>query len=125
MSPNDKRSRDAAGLLAKLFAPEIRSWRGREPLWKVFWGYGVLVSAVIAAFYAGAIYGDYVALQHLLFFCAGAYSVWILVSVWRCAGNTTEPFWGLMARLLIIAWAINVVLVLAFLEIGLIGRSVG
>jgi hypothetical protein len=33
------------------FAAELRAWRGEEPIWKVFRGYGVLVSIVLAIVY--------------------------------------------------------------------------
>ena len=26
------------------FEPEVRAWRGQQPLWKVFWVYGVVLS---------------------------------------------------------------------------------
>ena len=34
---------------ADFFAAEIRAWRGEEPLWKVFWVYGVATSVTIVA----------------------------------------------------------------------------
>lgn len=109
----------------RFFAAEIRAWRGEEPLWKVFWGYGVIVSAMIAAVYALALYAGHVALQQLLIACAAAYSAWILVSVWRCADNVRERFWGLLARLLTVAWAANVIMVLTFLQLDLIAKYLG
>jgi len=101
------------------FATEIRSWRGEEPLWKVFWGYGVVTSGILTAIYAAAIYNVYVALQQALLLCFAAYTIWILISVWRCAGNTQERFWGLLARFLTVAWAGNTIMVLTFLQIDL------
>lgn len=110
---------------ADFFATEIRSWRGEEPLWKVFWGYGIVASGILAAFYAIAIYADRVALQQVLLLGFAAYTVWILVSVWRCAKNTQERFWSLLARLLTVAWAGNVVMVLIFLQLDLITKYLG
>ena len=115
----------AASFFLKFFAPEIRAWRGEEPLWKVFWGYGVVVSGIIAALYALAIYAGQVALEQGLLLCAAAYSAWILVSVWRCAKNTREKFWGLLARLLTVAWAGNVIMVLTFLQLDLVAEYLG
>ncbi len=85
----------------------------------MFWGYGVVTSAIIAAFYAGASYIEQIALQQILLLCFAGYTVWILVSVWRCAKNTKEDFWGLLARLLIVAWAGNTIMVLIFLQLDL------
>jgi hypothetical protein len=47
----------------------------------------------------------------------GAYTVWIVVSVWRCAFNVEKPMYGQMARALTVAWAINALMVLGFLEL--------
>jgi len=94
-------------------------WRGHGPLWKVYWLYGVLGSFVLALILLllmqrGAI--DSVWFQ-LVLLLLGAYTVWIVVSVWRCAFNVGNPTYGHMARALTVAWAINALLVLGFLEI--------
>ena len=94
-------------------------WRGRGPLWKVYWLYGVLGSTVLALILfllmqRGAI--DSVWLQIVLLLLA-AYTVWIVVSVWRCASNVENPLYGQMARALTVAWAINALMVLVFLEL--------
>lgn len=115
----------AASFFLKFFAPEIRAWCGEEPLWKVFWGYGVVVSGIIAVLYALAIYAGQVALEQGLLLCAAAYSAWILVSVWRCTKNTREKFWGLLARLLTVAWAGNVIMVLTCLQLDLVAEYLG
>jgi len=115
----------AGAFVARFLEPEIRAWRGKEPLWKVFWGYGVIVSGVIAVFYALAIYTDQVALQQILLLVSAGYSAWILISVWRCADNMLERYWGLFARLLTVAWAGNVVMVLTFLQFDLIAKYLG
>jgi hypothetical protein len=39
---------------ADFFAAEIRAWHGEEPLWKVFWVYGVATSVTIVALYVVA-----------------------------------------------------------------------
>ncbi|MCC6890143.1 MAG: hypothetical protein IT536_16560 [Hyphomicrobiales bacterium] len=111
-----------AGFLADFFAVERRAWRGEEPLGKVFWGYGVLASTAIAALYVVAHYTDQIAMQQILLPCFAAYTVWILVSVWRCAAHAREAFWGLMARLLTVVWAANTVMVLGFLQLDLLAR---
>jgi hypothetical protein len=102
------------------FAPELRAWRGEQPLRTVFWGYGVAASGALIALYVIAFYVDHIGLRQALLLCFAAYTVWILVSVWRCANNTSEPFWGLMARLLTVAWACNTILIVVFLQLNLI-----
>ena len=63
-----------------------------------------------------------VVLSLLLAFAA--YTAWILVAVWRCAANA-PPFWGALARWLTVAWAANAALLIGFLEIDLLARSLG
>lgn len=114
----------ATCFLTAFFAPEIRVWHGTEPLWWVFWGYGVLVSAALIAVEALALYRDYVAQQQIMLVCFAMYTVWILVSVWRCA-EYAHPFWGPLARWLTIAWAGNAILTIVFLQLDLAARYIG
>ena len=46
-----------------------------------------------------------------------AYTVWIVIAVWRCAFNVRDERLGHIARALTVAWAINASLVLGFLEL--------
>lgn len=94
-------------------------WRGHGPLWKVYWLYGVLGSNVLGAILLllirqGALGTFWFQIVWLLL---AAYTVWIVVSVWRCAFNVENPLYGHMARALTVAWAINALLVLGFLEL--------
>ena len=102
------------------FAAEIRSWHGEEPLWKVFWVYGVATSVTIVVPYVVAFYDGHMALRQVLLPCFAAYTAWILVSVWRCASNTNEKLWSKLARFLTVAWAGNTILVLIFLQLNLL-----
>ena len=94
-------------------------WRGHGPLWKAYWLYGVLGSNVLALILLllmqrGAI--DSVWFQIVLLVLA-AYTIWIVVSVWRCASNVENALYGQMAKALTVAWAINALMVLGFLEL--------
>jgi hypothetical protein len=106
--------------VARVFAPEIRAWRGQERLWKVFWLYGVATSSVLIAVYVFAFVVERVALRQTLVICFAPYTAWTLVSVWRCANNVREQFWGVLARFLTVAWAFNTIIILVFVEINLI-----
>ncbi len=112
------------GFLAAFFAPEIRAWYGAEPLWKVFWVYGVLVSSALIAAGAFAVYRNQIAQQQIMLVCFAAYTVWILVSVWRCA-EAAHPFWGPVARWLTVTWAGNTILTILFLQLDLAARYLG
>jgi len=94
-------------------------WRGEGPLWKVYWLYGVLGSNVLALILLLLVRADAVATLwfQIVWLLLAAYTVWIVVSVWRCAFNVENPMYGHMARALTVAWAINALMVLAFLEL--------
>jgi hypothetical protein len=109
-----------AKFVADFFATEISAWHGEEPLWKVFWVYGVATSVTVVALYVVAFYDGRMALRQVLLPCFAAYTAWILVSVWRCAGNTNEKLWSTLARFLTVAWAGNTILVLTFLQLNLL-----
>jgi hypothetical protein len=113
-----------AGVLAVFFEPEWRAWHGAQPLGKVFWGYGICISALFVLFYASALYENRPLVQQLMLPSFAAYTIWILVSVWRCAPNST-PVWGLLARWLTVAWAANTFLVLVALQADLVVRYLG
>ena len=95
-------------------------WHGEEALWKVFWVYGVATSVTIVALYVVAFYDGRMALRQAPLSCFAAYTAWILVSVWRCASNTNEKFWGTLACFLTVAWAGNTIFVLIFLQLNLL-----
>ena len=105
---------------AAFFAAELRAWRGEQPLWKVFWIYGVVTSSVLITLYVIAFYADRAALRQVLLLCFALYTAWILISVWRCANNTEERVWGLFARFLTVAWACNTIMIVVFLQFNLI-----
>jgi hypothetical protein len=107
--------------LRLFFAPERRAWRGEAPLPLVFWGYGVIASACLAGLYAAAVFGQRLVQQQVLLIVFAAYTAWILVAVWRCAARA-DPFWGVPARWLTVAWAGNTALVLLFLQLDLLIR---
>ncbi len=111
-----------AALLRASFATELRAWRGEEPLWKVFWVYGVLVSIALALFYLLAMDEKRIIVQQALLIALAGHTVWILVAIWRCAANSP---WGSLARGLTVAWAANTVLLLLFLQVDLIAAYMG
>jgi hypothetical protein len=96
----------------------MRYWHGEGPLWRVFWVYGVAAS-IAAGLPIAILAGNGRISPTVTAFAIGfglLYTIWILVSVWRCAFNVRgrtlgQPpeFWGLLARALTIGWAINFV----------------
>jgi hypothetical protein len=107
-----------AGLL-RFFEPELRAWYGLLALWKAFWGYGVVASSVMIGLYAMAAVEHRLAVQQVLLIFFPVYTVWIVVSVWRCA-EASEPHWQLIARCLTVAWVGNAFMVVLFLQLDLL-----
>ena len=102
-----------------LFEPEWRALTGRAALGRVFWVYGVLVSAGLALLFLLAREAGRADLQQILLILFLAYTTAIRVAVWRCAEYAAAP-WGIIARALTVAWALNTLLLLLFLQIELI-----
>ena len=76
----------------------VSSWRGLEPLWKVYWLNFVLVGICI-----GRIGEGLVGSQSLIFLClylvlAIAFYTWSITCIWRCSFNTSSKIWGYLAR---------------------------
>jgi hypothetical protein len=97
-------------------------WRGHGPLWKAYWLYGVLGSNVLAIILFWLIKRGSLATlwSQIVLALLAAYTVWIVVSVWRCAFNVEKPLYGHMARALTVAWALNASMVLGFLQLQLL-----
>ncbi len=106
-------------LLARLFSREIEIWRGEAPLAPVFWGYGVALSSVLLGSYGATIYFVWPRAEQFLLICLGLYTLWILVAIWRCSAHPNS-IWNLLARMLTVAWAVNVALILLFRELDLL-----
>lgn len=118
----DRRSGREADLarMRAFLAPEIACWRGERPLKTIFWGYGVLGSTAFGLLYALSMFGGRIMLQQVLLPCMALYTFWLLVSLWRSSKTATNPFWGPVARQLAVAWALNTIMVLTFLQLELI-----
>ncbi len=113
------KSSEGNHLTTALFEIPARAWHGEEKLGRVFWGYGVFVSSSLILLYIITLYGEYLISQQILLLCFAPYTVWVLVSVWRCASHA-DPYWGLLARWLTVAWAANAILILIFLQLVLV-----
>ncbi len=106
-------------LVERLFADEIRAWRGQARLSTAFWLYGVLPAAVLILLYTTTVYMHQLLAQQALLIGFGLCTVLSLVSIWRCS-LATASVWGMFARYLTVAWAANVALVLLFRQLELL-----
>lgn len=108
-------------LLSLFFAPELRAWRGQMSLPVVFWGYGVAMSMALVILDTMALDAGEVIFHQVLILISAAYTIGILVAIWRCAPNAS-PFWGTLARWTIVTWGLNMAFVLFFLQLELMLR---
>ena len=88
----------------------IRYLSGSERLWPLFWIWGVIGSWILFAVFYWALTS--LGITWVLFIIAalimGPYTVWILASIWQCAGNVHNALWGDLARLATVVWALNI-----------------
>ena len=93
-----------------------------KPLWVVFWIYGVALSGVLIGLLFGpALYGKISLIHYLGAVCVlGVYTHWILASIWYCADRVKNKQWSNVARLLTVAWAINLAMVLFFAALSVV-----
>lgn len=100
----------------------VRYWNGSGSLWRVFWGYGVVLSSLTIGLIAWAYMMGWIsdlALKGAVLVLF-AYTAWILVSVWRCAARRgEEDYYAVLARWLTVAWALNAIFVGGFVLLDL------
>lgn len=98
------------------------AWRGREALWKVFWGafvfgHGLLIAfglgtmtlATLVGLVASPTNFDAAALPAgvvgvIVGVLSLAYLTWASVAVWRCAFNSIDRNWGIWARVVLVVY---------------------
>jgi hypothetical protein len=87
-------------------------WHGRIPLSRAFWEYAIIygsVAALITTLLSLAAFanGWPVALGLAIHFLTTPYNLFMIVAVWRSASRYQgAPVWAMLARGLIIVWAI-------------------
>lgn len=107
-----------AHLESDTFLDSLFPWQGERDLLVLFWIYGVALSFVIAALLAGALWTGAEALLQASIPIAGIYTLWVVVAIWRCALHARQ-LWSTLTRWLTVAWAINAMMVLGFLQFDL------
>ena len=82
-----------------------RCFHGQAALWKVYWLAGVAGSWVIATIVINLIHFDlFPPLLGIVVMLA--YGIWVGISIWRCAFNTSWKGWGYAARAVIVFTAV-------------------
>lgn len=106
------------------FASPSQVWNGQALLPVAFWGYGVFVSALLISGFIAALYNNTLWLQQTLLVVTLAYTLWVLVGIWRSPPSETSVWW-LVARALTVAWVVNTVLVTGFLQLNILETAFG
>lgn len=93
----------------------------RTPLARVFWVYGVIPSNLLwgVTLYLIAVGADMAAVS-LMFLVLLMYTAWVVLAIWNTADNTQKPLYGVMARWLTVAWSLNTILMVGFLQLDLL-----
>ena len=110
---------EARTILLRLVASELRALRGEAPLARVFWVQGVAASFWLIALSMVVMNQGNRTLVQALILVDLAYTAWILVAIWRCSRNA-EPWWATLARWLTVAWGLNTLFILFFVEVELV-----
>jgi len=88
-------------------------WYGKQKLWKAFWLMGVIFQiflfySLLFLAYLGLSMGLTWSIKITIFLITNIYTIWILVSIWRCAYNVKNRIWGNLSRVIVV---INVILI--------------
>lgn len=105
-------------VLEPMLRPQLRAWRGESPPALAFWGHGVFFSLVMILAYVDALFRADRLVQQALLTVFLLYTPWVLVAIWRCAGQARQP-WDMISRLLVVAWGANTLLVAGWLQLDL------
>jgi hypothetical protein len=90
----------------------LASWKGHERLWKVFWIYnGLFGTAVGIGVAAAAKVLPWPALLVIAVFVL-IWVVWVTVSLWNCAFNSSWRGWGYIVRAGVVLGIIAIVIAL-------------
>lgn len=100
----------------------VDAYNGKEPLWRVFWLYGVFFSTVVTTLFLWVVSQDihFLAIDQVLVIAFIPYTVWLLISIWRCAFNVSQELYGHIGRALTVAWALNAALLVVSVELDVL-----
>ena len=94
-------------------------WRGKQPLWKVFWLIGGGLSGVGSLFtYFANAKGFPLITWIIMGIIFVQVQIWWMVSVWRCCKNTNKKIWAILAKIVVLASGINMLVNIVLLFMG-------
>ncbi|MDH3468821.1 MAG: hypothetical protein OES26_23490 [Gammaproteobacteria bacterium] len=89
--------------------------RGREPLWKVFWLYTVVLGLVLTVIFEMVLDNLGTIGWTFVVGVAALWGLWVLLSLWQCAYQTEWRGWAIAARTGVILIVIVIVVEIASL----------
>jgi hypothetical protein len=87
----------------------LASWKGKERLWKVFWIYNWLFGTAVGIGVEAASKALPVPAFLVVAVLVLIWAVWVTVSLWRCAFNSSWRGWGYIVRAIVVLAVIAIV----------------
>jgi len=85
-------------------------WRGEEQLWKAFWVVGFAITAVLwVTSHFAAEKNLPIIWWQVFYVVALVVQIWWMVSVWRCAKNSSKHFWFILGRTAVVLSGLNTI----------------
>ncbi len=85
------------------------SLKGREPLWKVFWLYTIVLGLVLTVIFGTVVDSLGTIGWTLVIALTALWGLWVLIALWQCAFQTEWRGWAYLARTAVILIVIVVV----------------
>lgn len=79
----------------------LRSFNGLEKLWMAYWINFVAINAAVSNLVDQFIIDKNLSIQMIFLIVSLTVLFWSIVSVWRCAFNVENNYWGYIARLIV------------------------
>jgi hypothetical protein len=81
----------------------LSSFNGNEKLWMAYWVNFFAINNAASNLAEQFVIGKSVTIQVIALIIILAVLIWSMVSVWRCAFNVENHYWGYVARVMVIA----------------------
>lgn len=80
----------------------LSSFNGHEKLWMAYWINFVVVNNAVSNLVESFVIYKNITIQIIASIVSLAVLIWGMVSVWRCAFNVKNHYWGYIARVMVV-----------------------
>jgi hypothetical protein len=84
----------------------LSSFNGHEKLWMAYWVNFFAINSAVSNLAEIFVINESVTIQIIALIVSLAVLIWSTVSVWRCAFNVENHYWGYVARVMVIAGSV-------------------